>query len=146
MDRGCRLFWCGEYTASDLAGVKLRDLGLDAGGHSLERFFEARDAFAQQRIRHVVEADARLGDRCEFRARLGHVGIYRARDYSVIAEILDRLWRHRVHRVGPDEVFNVEHVAVRGILGAGARPQRTLDARTFCFERVPARSAELRYE
>ena len=42
----------------------------------------------------------------------------------------DRLERHRVDRVGTDQLLHVEHVAVLGILGAGAGPQAALHPRT----------------
>ncbi len=47
-------------------------------------------------------------------------------DNSVVAEGLDGGRRHGVDGVGTDQRLGVDHVSVVGVLGAGARPQRSL--------------------
>jgi hypothetical protein len=53
----------------------------------------------------------------------------RAAHLPVVAERLEGRGRHRVDGVGRDQLLHVDHVAVLGVLGAGARPQRPLRAR-----------------
>src|SRR5262249_37476115 len=50
--------------------------------------------------------------------------------------------RNCVNGVRPDEFLDIEHVAVFGILCAGACPEQTLGLATVCGERLPAGSAE----
>jgi hypothetical protein len=57
----------------------------------------------------------------------------------VIAESLDERGRHRVDGIGPDELFDIHHVAVRGILDPRTCPQRLLNACTAVAEILPAR-------
>ncbi len=47
-------------------------------------------------------------------------------DLAVVEHRLDGLARHRVHGVGPDELLDVDHVAVLGVLGRRRRPQAAL--------------------
>ena len=60
----------------------------------------------------------------------------------MILERLDRLERHRVHRVGADQLLDVEHVAVRRILRRRRRPQAPLVARALAGEVLPPRPGE----
>ena len=61
---------------------------------------------------------------------------------AMIAEGIERGRRNGVDGFGSDEVINVDRVGVGGVLRAGARPQRTLHARTFVFEFLPTRTRE----
>ena len=61
---------------------------------------------------------------------------------AVVLEGLDRLLRHRVHRVRADQLLDVEDVAVRGVLGRGGGPQAALRQRALRLERLPARARE----
>ena len=59
---------------------------------------------------------------------------------AVVQRGLERVGRHRVHGVGADQVVDIERVGVGGILGARARPERTLHLcapRLQCGEVVP---------
>ena len=60
----------------------------------------------------------------------------------MIAERIQGCGWDGVHRVLPNQFFHVEHVAVCGILGAGARPQDALSLRAFGSQRFPAITAE----
>ena len=58
---------------------------------------------------------------------------------AVIAEGIEGGRRNRVDGVGADQLFDVEHVAIVGILGAGAGPQQALRLRALGRESLPAR-------
>ena len=48
--------------------------------------------------------------------------------------------RQGVHRVGPDELVDIERGGVRGVLGGGRRPERPLEPRALRRERLPPRA------
>ena len=58
---------------------------------------------------------------------------------AVIAESVEGGRRNGVHGVGADQFFDIEHVAILRIFGAGAGPQQALRLRALCRERLPAR-------
>ena len=60
----------------------------------------------------------------------------------MVLERLDRVARHRVDGVGPDQLLDVEHVAVLGVLGRGRRPQAALRRRALGGQRVPVVARE----
>ena len=92
----------------------------------------------------VVVVDARLGELRRAAAWAFSTPFEHrvAAHLAVILERLDRLERHRVHRVGPDQLLDVDHVAVVGVLGRRRRPQAALLVRALPFEILPARSRE----
>src|SRR6266481_4206021 len=60
----------------------------------------------------------------------------------MLTERINRRRRNRVHGVLPDELFDVKHVAIVRILGAGAGPQQALRLRAFSRKGFPTRAAE----
>ncbi len=58
---------------------------------------------------------------------------------AVIAEGVERGGRNGVHRVRPDQFFDVQHVAIGWILGAGAGPEHALRLRALGGQSLPAR-------
>ena len=60
------------------------------------------------------------------------------RHLAVVGERDQRLLRHRVDRVGDDEVGDVERVGVVRVLHAGGRPERALRVGSGAGERLPA--------
>ncbi len=91
----------------------------------------------------VVVVDARLGEILEELVRLVDALHHRvAAHLAVILERLDRLERHRVHGVGPDELLDVHRVAVGGVLRRGRRPQRALRPRALALQVLPALALE----
>src|SRR5665213_3081925 len=106
--------------------MKLCDFGLDSSAQRIEGLLETCDTVAQQLRCHVVDTYASFLNCREISARLSHVGVDGARHNSVVAEIFDRLRRHRIHGVRPDQRLYIKYIAVRGVLGAGAGPERTL--------------------
>src|SRR5688500_9925935 len=110
-------------TASDARGTRvtrggssrreLRPLRPDPVQQLLEGVGELLHALRLERLDDVVVVDARLGELLEQPPRL--VEALRERlpaDLAVVLEGLDRLERHRVHRLGADQLLDVEHVAV----------------------------------
>jgi hypothetical protein len=64
-----------------------------------------------------------------------------ALDVAVIVEGPQRFVGHRAHDVGADEFADVHHVGVVGVLGSGARPERSLDASGLGGEGAPVFAA-----
>ena len=56
----------------------------------------------------------------------------------MVEKRLDRLGRHGVDRVAPDQRLHIEHVAIGRVLGAGRRPEQALRPRALGRERLPA--------
>ena len=75
-------------------------------------------------------------------ARAVDVLLERVAHLAVVGERLDGLARHRVDRLGPDQLLDVDDVAVLGVLGRGRRPQAALRGRALGGERVPVRARE----
>ena len=63
-------------------------------------------------------------------------------DLAVILERGDRLRRHRVHRVGADQLLDVDHVAVVRVLRRRRGPEAALRARALRGQPLPALAAE----
>ena len=82
------------------------------------------------------KVDAFRGGRAQDGLRRVEVGAEGHRDLAVVGERAQRLLGHRVDHARSDQLLDVEHVGVAGVLGPGARPQRALRARA---ERSPAR-------
>ena len=61
--------------------------------------------------------------------------------YAVIAEGVHGGRRNGVDRIGTDQLFNVQHIAIFWILGAGAGPEQPLCLRALCGQRFPARAS-----
>ena len=74
--------------------------------------------------------------------RLLDIGFYGCSGFAMIAEQTQRRIRYRVHRFRPDQAIHIQHIAVAGVFGAGAGPQRALRAATFCFEFSKQRAVE----
>src|SRR5487761_2364398 len=86
---------------------------------------EGLDAFQLELLRHLIHVNARAG---QLRHRLARLVILaqRALGDAVILEGDDGLWRHRVDRLRADQLLDIDHVAVRWILRAGAGPETAL--------------------
>src|SRR5436190_12472668 len=122
----------GDHVASEGCA-----LPFETRNQRVEALLEAREPVAQQLVGDVVEVDAdgtEIGDRA-----LGgrELRVDRTRYLAMIAERLDRGRRHRVHRVGPDQLLDVDHVTVGGILRARARPEWPLQLRPGGLEWGP---------
>ena len=118
-------------------------LGLDALDDLLERVRELLDAFRLERLDDVVVVDTHVAKLPDQRARLVEAFEHRvAAHLAVILERLDRLERHRVHGVGPDQLLDVDHVAVGRVLRRRRRPQAALLRRALPLEVLPARAGE----
>src|SRR5205809_475085 len=61
---------------------------------------------------------------------------------TVVSEGIECRGRHRVYGIRTDHFFDVHHIAVAGILGAGAGPEHALSLRAFRDELLPSISAE----
>src|SRR5215208_2210894 len=126
----CQTRWATCSSAARLmrsAGDDGLALRLDAGYQLLHRVLEQLHAVAQELVRHVVQVDARIGQRLELLLHLVGVDIRRrARHLAVVGEREQRRHRHRVDRVRRDQVVDVHRVGVVRVLHAGRRPQRAL--------------------
>ncbi len=114
---------------------------------SLEGVVELLDAFGLEHFDDVVVVDAGLAqllcDQVPLPRSMPSERPCRPVPRRDPGSASHRLGRHRVHRVRPDQVLDVHHVAVGGILGGGRRPERLLLRRApCCGEVLPARAAE----
>ena len=83
-----------------------------------------------------LEREAGLLELGELLLRAGDIGGQRRLDDAVVLERLERLHRHRVHGLGADQLFDVEHVAVLRVLRAGRAPQEPLRHHALLRERA----------
>ena len=110
---------------------------------SCERLRELLDALALERLDDVVVVDPGGLEVLEHLARALEVLLDRAgADLAVVVRRLDRVARHRVDRVGPDELLDVEDVAVVGVLGRGRGPQAALRGCALGGQRLPLVAGE----
>ncbi len=117
-----------DATRDSTAGELLL-LVLDRGEHRVVGIGERLHALDLQFLRDVVQRDLRLRQRFDRAVRFVQIRLDRVGDdRSMVAQRIERRRRHGVHGVFPDDVFDVQQVGVRGILRAGARPQRPLHA------------------
>ena len=103
-----------------------------------ERVGELLDALVLERVRDVVVVDARLGQRAKTAWASSTPSVEGHRRAPVVLEGEDRLLRHGVHRVRPDQRLDIEDVGVRRVLRRGRGPEAPLLRRAGLLERLPA--------
>src|SRR6266545_3924439 len=131
-----------EGTSVSLRRDPLPVLRPDALEELLERLRELLDALALERLGDVVVVDACLRDLLEDALRLVDALFERWGHSPVVLEGPDRLLGHRVHRLGADELLDVEDVRVGGILRRGRGPEAALGPRPLRAEEFPALARE----
>src|SRR4051794_30852421 len=108
-------------------GRELVALGLDVVEQLVEGLGELLHALLLERRDDVVVVDPRLAQVVEDLLGVVDVALERvAPDLAVVLEVLDRLGRHRVDGVGPDQLLDVHRVLVRVVLDRRRRPQAAL--------------------
>src|SRR5919109_783430 len=118
--------WLATATRRPSSRCQLAPLGADPVEQLLERIGKLLLALLLQRLDDAVVVDAGLGEIVQQPARFVNALRQRLGDSAVILEGLDRLLRHRVHRRRPDQLLDVHHVAVLGVLRRGGCPQAAL--------------------
>ena len=73
----------------------------------------------------------------------GRVCLQRGLDLAVVGECAKGVLGHRVHDIRSDQLRDVKHVGVIGVLRCGARPQRALALGAQIREPLPLRTGEL---
>src|SRR5262249_14684749 len=121
---------------------ELAALRADAVEQLRERVRELLHALPLERVDDVVVVDAGLGDLLEYAPRLVQVSLKRERHLAMVFEGRDRLLRHRVDRLGADQVLDVEHVAVVRVLRRGRGPEAALRRGALRAQRLPALAGE----
>src|SRR5690606_3830589 len=111
----------------------------EQGGKGL---LELRQAFLLQTLADDVEVDAEGGERRVLRPRRIEVAPERVADLTMVAQGREGGVGQGVDRVGADQRFDVEQVAVGRVLGAGARPQHVLRSCAGGAQDVEARAME----
>ncbi len=101
----------------------------------MERVGELLHSLIQQLLGNLVVMDANFLEGCKLRLSLRDVVLYAQADLSVVAEVLDGLKRHGINGMGAYQFLGVEHIAICGIFGARAGPQRSLRLCPAVFER-----------
>src|SRR3954452_23534611 len=126
--------------SATLGGRQLAALRVDVLDDLAERVRELLHAFRLERVGDVVVVDAGGCELLQEPVRLVDPfehGV--AAHLAVILEGADRLERHRVHRLGADQLLDVHDVAVVGVLRRGGRPEAALLRRAFPLEVRPPR-------
>src|SRR3954452_4085960 len=85
---------------------------------------------------------ARRGDPAQEAAGALDVLLERVAQLAVVIERLDGLAGHRVDRVVPDELLDVDDVAVLRVLRRRRRPQAALCGRALAPQRLPLLAGE----
>jgi hypothetical protein len=121
----------GQTIDASLSGLVA--LSVDRFEQLVERGRKQLDALSQQCVGHVLHGDAGFGKRGHRVAR-GIDIFHEARAWAaVIAKRIHRGRGHRVDRVVPNQVFDIEHVAIARVLRPGAGPQQSLRLRPFAL-------------
>ena len=97
-------------------------LGLDAGQQVAVGVAEGADAFALELGRDGGEIDAGVRGATERLLGRGGARVEGAAGVAVVGEGAQGGLGHGVDDVRGDQLFDVEHVGVGGVLGGGARP------------------------
>jgi len=88
--------------------------------------------------RHRIDRNADTGECVHDRARRGDILIEAGARPTMITMRIHRRRRHRVDRVGADQLIDIEDVAVGLVLGPGTRPQEPLCLRALLRKALPA--------
>src|SRR6266478_1447572 len=132
--------------------VTCRSGGLGSRGetcslaHGIQKRFESLrkelDPVDHQLVRHFFHGDSGFRQIGHGLPGAFHVFGEAGANLSVIAEGIKCRGRNGIHRIGANELFHVNHVAVLWILGAGAGPQKTLRLRALGRQGFPTRATE----
>src|SRR6266702_191611 len=117
-------------------------LAFNACKQLVEGVGEPLHAFLLQLPGDLIVVDPNVLEGCEFRLRLLDVVLNGESHPAMLAEVLDRLEWHGIHRVRTDQFLGVQHIAVGRIFRTGAGTQRSLHACATAPERLEARRAE----
>src|ERR671931_971536 len=121
---------CSVAIAMALLGRgELAALRADAVEELREGVGELLDAFLLEDADDVVVVDARFRELLEEPSGLVDPPLQGQRDLAVVLEGLDRLFRHRVHGLGADELLDVHHVSIGRVLRGGRGPEAPLRRR-----------------
>ena len=124
----CRQFDVLRIDArSENRGTLLRD----RAEQLVESFGEQLHAVFDQRIGNRVERNAALREIGKNALGIRDVLLKAIARLAVIAESIECRRRHGVDRVAADQLLDIEDIAVGFVLGAGGRPQQTLNLRAL---------------
>src|SRR5215207_4620402 len=138
--------WTGSRSSPSISGFSwtwtamsvLDRLALlvEPGDEPVHGLLERVDALYQQGLGDVAHVEPGVGELLEV---LGGIDVARhALHLEMVGARLERVHRHRVHRVRADELLDVLHVGVLRVLGARRRPQGPLGEGASSGELVPA--------
>src|SRR5277367_1571964 len=117
--------------------------GLVGGGDEFdEGFVEDFYAVIEKLVGAFFHGDAGLREIGHDGGGAGNVFGEAVAELAVIAESVKGGGRNGIDGVRADQFFDVDHVAIFGILGAGAGPEEALSLRTLVREGFPARAGE----
>ena len=141
----CRLELRRQYAVEpplDARGAGPATLRLDGRQQLAERVDERLNAVGQQRIGRRLQRDAGLGQGTHrIEGAVEVLGEARSRA-PVIPERCQGRGRDRVHRVRPDQLLDVDHVAIAGVLRSRTGPQQALRLRAARGQGAPPWAAE----
>ena len=126
----------------DLAVEDLAAFLRHGGEQLVGRIGEQPHALLDQLVGHRIERNAGAAEIAEHALRIGDIVLQRVGELAVVAERIHGRDRHGVDGVGPDQLLDIEHVAIGLVLGAGGGPQQPLRLGAFRGQRLPARAVE----
>ena len=127
----------------DAGRVGLAAASLDRLQQLRERLDELLEAVGQQVVGDLLQRDAAGFSRSASTSRrAGHVLLEACARAAVVAERGQRLGRNGVDGVRPDQLLDVEHVAVARVLGARAGPEHALRLGALRRQGLPPRAGE----
>ncbi len=108
----------------------------------VEGFRELADPIFQQAVRGLLQRDVEFVQRGERRPRALDILLQRVSNTTVLAKGIVGGRGDGRDGLRSDQLLQIEHVPVRGVLRARARPEQALRARALLLQRLPPCSGE----
>ena len=126
----------------DLAVEDFAAFFRDGGEQLVGGIGEQPHALLDQLVGDGIERNSGAAKVAEHTLRVGDIGVERIGELAVVAERIHGRDRYGVDGVAPDQLLDIEHVAIGLVLGAGRSPQQPLRLCAFRGQRLPARAVE----
>src|SRR5258708_14323059 len=88
----------------------------------VERIGKLLHTLILQLLRHLVVVDSHLLQCFEYSSGLRKVVLNRKNDSTMVAEFLNGLEWHRIHRIGANQFLSIQHITIGGIFLACSGP------------------------
>src|SRR6266550_1833609 len=106
--------------------------------HLIGRVAEKLNAVPSELVRDRVKRNSRATEIAQYALRVLDILFETVAHPAVLTEGIQRRGRHGIDCVGPDQLFDIEDVAVGIVLRTGAGPEQALLFRAVCRKFLPA--------